>query len=149
MLGGCWGLLLRDLNKTQWRIRKVQMLTESVRLRTAISNYSSTFGNFTAKKNPEIVAALTGGNPRKIVFLELDKTRLDASGEYLDYWHTPYQIEITASNLAVRSAGPNRVFGDRDDIRVLEDQSGMFVEGSAAQGTREKHDTSPKGGSLQ
>jgi hypothetical protein len=42
----------------------------------------------------------------------------NGAGELLDGWATPYRIEfIDRSNFVIRSAGKNRTFGDKDDIR--------------------------------
>ncbi len=43
--------------------------------------------------------------------------RTNAQGEFFDFWQTPYQFEIVArTNFIVHSAGPNKKFGDADDI---------------------------------
>jgi hypothetical protein len=44
-------------------------------------------------------------------------SRTNAQDEILDLWKTPYQIGILAQkNFIVHSAGPNKIFGDADDI---------------------------------
>jgi hypothetical protein len=52
----------------------------------------------------------------------------NTAGELLDVWRTPYQIELTGqTNFVIRSAGPNRHFGDEDDI-VFNSISNAFVK---------------------
>jgi hypothetical protein len=44
-------------------------------------------------------------------------TRTNALGELIDFWQTPFQIKFAEqTNFIIRSAGPNRIFGDADDI---------------------------------
>jgi len=54
--------------------------------------------------------------------------RTNADGHFLDIWETPYKIEILGQiNFIVRSAGPNKNFGDADDI-VFNSVSNDFVK---------------------
>ena len=47
----------------------------------------------------------------------LPSGRLNSGGEIMDYWKTPFRIEFAGqTNFIIRSAGPNRKFGDKDDI---------------------------------
>jgi hypothetical protein len=49
------------------------------------------------------------------------------SGELLDFWQTPFQITLIGpTNFTIRSAGPDKHFGDRDDI-VFNTVSNGFV----------------------
>jgi hypothetical protein len=44
-------------------------------------------------------------------------TRTNASGELIDFWQTPFQIKsVEQTNFSICSAGPNKLFGDSDDI---------------------------------
>ena len=48
--------------------------------------------------------------------------------ELFDFWHTPYQVKIIAqTNFTIRSAGPNKIFGDADDI-IFNSASNNFVK---------------------
>jgi hypothetical protein len=54
-------------------------------------------------------------------------SRANSRGEVLDSWKTPYQIEIQAgTNFVVSSAGPDKKFGDADDI-IFSSISNAFV----------------------
>jgi hypothetical protein len=49
-------------------------------------------------------------------------------GDLIDIWQTPYQIEMhDQTNFIIHSAGPNRIFGDADDI-VYNSASNGFVK---------------------
>jgi hypothetical protein len=53
---------------------------------------------------------------------------INSKGELLDVWNTPYQVKIEAQpNFIVRSAGPNKNFGDADDI-IFNSASNGFVK---------------------
>ena len=65
--------------------------------------------------NQDIRQAILSTNDTRKVFFRTHRT--NTSGEALDRWGTAYQIEIVQrTNFVVRSAGPNRTFGDKDDI---------------------------------
>ena len=54
--------------------------------------------------------------------------RTNEQGSLLDLWRTPYQIKILAqTNFIISSAGPNKVFGDADDI-IFNSVSNDFVK---------------------
>jgi hypothetical protein len=43
--------------------------------------------------------------------------RTNSIGEMVDYWNVPHQIQIVGrTNFVIRSGGPNKKFGDQDDI---------------------------------
>lgn len=49
--------------------------------------------------------------------LRVSSNRTNANGELLDFWRTPYLIEMTVqTNCQIRSAGKNGKFGDADDL---------------------------------
>lgn len=53
---------------------------------------------------------------------------VNSRGEVVDYWKTPFQIRIVAqTNFIIRAAGPNRKFGDDDDI-VFDSVSDGFAK---------------------
>ena len=52
-----------------------------------------------------------------MVLIEPAEKHIGRSGEFLDPWGTPYQIEFTGqTNYCIRSASINLKFGDKDDI---------------------------------
>lgn len=73
-------------------------------------------------ENHEITAGLTGKNPKKLIFIPPDHARLDAKGNLLDRWETPYFFhKQSESKLEIISAGPDRRLWSSDDIRLMED----------------------------
>jgi len=55
-------------------------------------------------------------------------TRTNTLGEIIDIWQTPFQIKIIGqTNFIISSAGPNKIFGDADDI-IFNSVSNDFVK---------------------
>jgi hypothetical protein len=53
---------------------------------------------------------------------------INSQGELLDVWQTPYQIKfMPPTNFVIHSAGPNKKFGDADDI-IFNSASNDFVK---------------------
>jgi hypothetical protein len=86
-------------------------------MRTAVRQYASTFGENPVGTNPEITGALEGDNPKHINFLKQDGNRVNAMGELVDAWGTPYFFhQISSHEMEIRSAGPDRVMYTGDDL---------------------------------
>lgn len=84
----------------------------------ALEQYKELFGSYPEGDNFKVAKALLGGNPKQIVFLDNYKERFtDAAGALADTWETPLLIERDGNDqVRVRSAGPDRIFGNADDI---------------------------------
>jgi hypothetical protein len=97
-------------------------------LNAAVIQYHNEYGNYPFGNQIGLIRCLLGDNLRKIEFLHLSTNRFSSDGGYLDPWLTPYQIEVhDQTNLVVHSAGPNRIFGDADDL-VFNSASNGFVK---------------------
>jgi hypothetical protein len=88
-------------------------------LRVTLRQYGSALGENPVGTNPEITAALQGSNPRHINFLRADGNRVNAKGELVDVWNTPYFFhQISGHEMEIRSAGPDRVLYTDDDLVI-------------------------------
>jgi len=87
-------------------------------MRNAIARYASQFGENPVGTNPEITKALTGGNPKEAKFIsEESGLRINALGELVDYWGTPFFFhQLSGTEMEIRSAGPDRVMWTADDL---------------------------------
>jgi hypothetical protein len=86
-------------------------------VRTDVRLYGSTFGGNPVGTNPEITKALQGDNPKHLNFLKPDGNRVNANGELVDPWGTPYFFhQLSALDMEIRSAGPDRVLWTADDL---------------------------------
>ena len=75
------------------------------------------FGGNPIGTNLEITRALDGDNPKEVKFLGPDGNRLNGKGELVDAWGTPYFFhQLSALEMEIRSAGPDRVFYTADDL---------------------------------
>jgi hypothetical protein len=61
--------------------------------------------------------SVNGQNPQKLDYVEASAYEMNAAGEFIDPWGTPYRI-LTESQGRAYSCGPNRLdeHGDGDDI---------------------------------
>lgn len=95
---------------------------------TALQNMRSTFRQYSARlggnpvgNNAEITAALNGRNARQITFLnpEEDGVRINAHGELIDNWSTPYFFhQLSRTEMEIRSAGSDRRMWTADDLVI-------------------------------
>jgi hypothetical protein len=99
--------------------RSLPPMTILENMRTTIRQYGATFGENPVGTNPEITAALQGANPRHINFLKPDGNRVNAQGELVDAWGTPYFFhQISGHEMEIRSAGPDHVMYTSDDLVI-------------------------------
>jgi hypothetical protein len=89
-------------------------------LRTTFHSYQSMFGENPVGTNPEITAALNGGNPKQAQFIREDYgMRMNSRGELIDPWGTPYFFhQLSAKEMEIHSAGPDRVMWTADDLVI-------------------------------
>lgn len=87
-------------------------------MRSAIRNYGTTFGENPVGINPEITAALAGGNPKQINFLTPDSgLQVNGQGELVDGWGTPFFFhQLSGHEMEIHSAGPDRKMWTLDDL---------------------------------
>jgi hypothetical protein len=70
-------------------------------------------------ENAEIVAQLLGSNPKKTFFIDPALSALNASGELLDRWGSPFVFHPLKSDLMdIRSLGPDKTIWTADDLSL-------------------------------
>jgi Type II secretion system (T2SS), protein G len=83
--------------------------TTVVSLAAAVKQYKAEYGSLPTGTEAEIVRALLGDNPRKIVFFEPRPKDLNADGELLDPWGTPYYFDFSDPKIQkIYSVGKNK-----------------------------------------
>jgi hypothetical protein len=86
-------------------------------MRVTIRSYGLMFGGNPVGTNPEITKQLGGDNPKQVNFLKADGNRVNANGELVDAWGTPYFFhQLSGTEMEIRSAGPDRVMWTLDDL---------------------------------
>ncbi len=95
-------------------------------LANAMNQHRLKYGGYPTGDVGMIVNVLMGGNLEQVSFLDPRGFRfLNEKKEPVDFWRTPYRIETNQTNgLSIRSAGPNRRFGDSDDL-----EQSLIVDG--------------------
>jgi hypothetical protein len=105
------------------RSRTVELLyTLSKSLKAFDMEYQWAFDQYPFGSNAQILQTLRGKNPRKIIFLELSSQQVDSkSSQIIDSWNTPIRFTSRPDALpAICSAGPDRRFDTRDDLKPNE-----------------------------
>src|SRR4051794_14070105 len=78
---------------------------EIVNFCAALSQYHTEFGEYPSGTKANILTTLLGENSKKILFLHVDPTLINSTGELMDPWKTPYKINIAGeTNFTIRSA---------------------------------------------
>jgi hypothetical protein len=96
------------------KVRVVITRVEANQIASALKQRAAEVGGLTNIENSLIFQAVFGTNG---LHRDYYAKRTNSQGEVLDWWKTPYQIDILdRTNFVIRSAGPNRTFGDKDDI---------------------------------
>ena len=86
--------------------------------------------NPVAADNQSVMAALMGDNPRSLVFFPEDHPSLNAQGELMDRWGTPYYFHaLSGTMMEVISPGPDRQLGNADDLIHTQRNPADFFKG--------------------
>jgi len=98
--------------------KRAKLANEFSQVQAAVLGYYTEYSEYpSAPNDATLITELMGDNPRKVEFLALHSSDLNANGELVDPWGTPLQLSIDADGtLHARSAGPDRIFGTPDDI---------------------------------
>lgn len=107
-------LLLPMLGKFGEKTKKPPNMHKIETLIIALNTYEDTYRHYPSGANKEIIHSLDGNNSRNIKFIGIE-SKLNKIGEYIDPWGTPYIIGID-DKIKVRSAGPDKLFYNKDDI---------------------------------
>ena len=115
------GLLLYLFRDWPHLARKAFSRNEMSELRTLIEARMSKHSPIPVNTNGGFVLHVLDHNETSRLLLDPSRrichTVTNSEGELLDGWATPYRIGfVDQSNFVIRSAGKNRMFGDKDDI---------------------------------
>jgi hypothetical protein len=95
----------------------------------ALAQFRRVFGrNPPGGENAEIVAGLLGGNAKQLAVIPPDLPAVNAAGELIDRWNTPFHFHpVSGSVMEVLSAGPDRALWTPDDLGTLNPVDGPEV----------------------
>lgn len=92
---------------------------EAGKVRGMVHDFHTLMGENPVGTNAEIMQAMRGGNPRQAQLGPPEGMNLNGQGELVDQWNTPYFFhQLSRDVMEVHSAGPDRVFGTKDDMVV-------------------------------
>ena len=84
-----------------------------------LRDYRSLTGENPVGTNAEMMQAIMGGNPKGAQLGPPEGQQLNASGELIDRWGTPYFFHQLGKDLMeIRSAGPDRRMWNDDDLVI-------------------------------
>ena len=85
------------------------------KIRLSLRDFRTVMGGNPVGTNKEITAALNGGNPKQARLLPEGET-INANGELVDRWGTPYFFhQLSKDQMEIRSAGPDKKMYTEDD----------------------------------
>jgi hypothetical protein len=88
-------------------------------VRLMLSDYRTLMQENPVGTNAEIMKALMGDNPKHAKLGPPEGQGLNEKGELTDRWGTPYFFhQMSAAEMEVRSAGPDRKLWTPDDVVV-------------------------------
>lgn len=109
--------------KEKIKAKIIQTLSDERLMVSLLVERASNIGGLTNINNEFILNSFITTNQHQFSFAN----RTNTSGEVIDIWQTPFQIKLVElTNFVVRSAGPNKIFGDADDI-IFNSVSNDFV----------------------
>lgn len=101
------------------KIDHATAMIELQKVHTMITSYHTLMGQNPVGTNAEIIKAIMGGNPHQATLGPPPGQTLNAKGELLDPWGTPYFFhQLSADDMEIHSAGPDRVMWTADDLVI-------------------------------
>lgn len=85
----------------------------------AARNYQNQLGSGSLMDGVTLEQVLRGQNPQGVIYLDLAPRSLSSAGRMVDPWQTPYEINAASNKVSIRSAGPNKRLGDKDDLSPM------------------------------
>jgi hypothetical protein len=95
-------------------------MNEAVQLVTALRAHKIEYGALPSGDYAQIIATLTGDNPRKVPFFEGRAERFNERGEFIDPWGSPYRIDTSDPNNP-RAYSPGKNKKDEPDVPRSDD----------------------------
>lgn len=84
-----------------------------------VGSYHTLYGQNPVGTNAEIMKALMGANPRGAILGPPPGQSLNANGELIDPWGTPYFFhQLSGDDMQIISAGPDKTMGTPDDLMI-------------------------------
>jgi hypothetical protein len=86
-------------------------------LEVILAEFRRNNGGNPVGENEEITASLLGRNAKRLAYLPAQGNFLNAAGQLIDRWGTPYFFhQLSGTQTEIRSAGPDRELNTADDL---------------------------------
>jgi len=95
------------------RVPVIRIYLDSVMM--SLKLYRDDIGCYPTGNNQKVASALLGNNSKGIAYLD-GYGWTNNQGELVDPWKMPYSFNFESNAITVRSSGPNKIFGDTDDV---------------------------------
>lgn len=93
-------------------IRDLEILSEIIGIYRQIHKENPVAG-----LNHEVTASILGKNSKSVSLIDPSHSAINAKGELLDRWGTPFHFHgISSQVMEIQSAGPDGKFGSGDDL---------------------------------
>lgn len=82
-----------------------------------LQKYKEHVGSYPSGSNSDVVKALQGQNPKKVIIGLGRKLELNGKGEFVDPWGNALRFYFSDNSVLVRSAGENGRFEDSTSLQ--------------------------------
>jgi hypothetical protein len=110
LVGGGW--LVRAFTTVQVKATTHRLTQDVECLFDGLQKYKEHVGAYPTGSNAEVVKALQGQNPKKVIIGLGRKLELNGKGEFVDPWGNALRFYFSDNSVLVRSAGKNGRFED-------------------------------------
>jgi hypothetical protein len=110
LVGGGW--LGRAFNTVKVKATTHRLTQDVECLFDGLQKYKEHVGAYPTGSNAEVVKALQGQNPKKVIIGLGRKLELNGKGEFVDPWGNALRFYFSDNSVLVRSAGKNGRFED-------------------------------------
>lgn len=108
LIGAGW--LVKVATTVQAKARNAKLSADLESLFEGLQVYKENVGTYPTGGNADIVKALTGFNPKKVIIRVGRKLDQNNKGEFVDPWGTALRFYFSDNSVLIRSAGPNQRF---------------------------------------
>ena len=108
----CGGWAYSSWNSFRANVRISKFNEDVDDLFYSLQKYKEYTGTYPFGNNADVVKALSGNNPQKVIVDVGRRKNVNSKGELVDPWGTPFRIYFSGEGVLIRSAGPNKRFDD-------------------------------------
>ena len=108
LIGGGW--IVRVVTTVKAKASTHRLTQDVECLFDGLQKYKEHVGAYPTGSNADVVKALQGQNPKRVIIGLGRKLELNGKGEFVDPWGNALRFYFSENSVLVRSAGANRRF---------------------------------------